>query len=56
MYGSPYEEGKQEFINELHLVMDNWNRPTLVVGDFNILELKMRRIIRRLVIIGLTSF
>ena len=44
VYGSPYEESKQEFIDELHLVMDNWNKPTLVGGDFNIVELKMRKI------------
>jgi hypothetical protein len=44
VYVSPHEDGKQEFINGLHLVMDNWNRPTLVGGDLNIVELKMRRI------------
>jgi hypothetical protein len=28
-YGSSYEEGKEEFIQELHDVMDNWAGPTL---------------------------
>jgi hypothetical protein len=32
----PYEEGKIEFINELHLVLSSWQGPTLVGGDFNL--------------------
>jgi hypothetical protein len=36
IYGSPYEEGKVEFIDELHLVLSNWQGPTLVGGDFNL--------------------
>jgi hypothetical protein len=35
-YGSPYEDGKQEFINELHSLLDNWDGPTLIGGDFNL--------------------
>jgi hypothetical protein len=30
VYGSPYEETKGEFINELHLVLDGWHGPTLM--------------------------
>lgn len=36
IYGSPYEEGKQRFIDELNAVMVNWSGPTLVGGGFNI--------------------
>jgi hypothetical protein len=32
VYGSPYEEGKMEFVDELHSVMDKWNGPTMVGG------------------------
>jgi hypothetical protein len=32
VYGSPYEESKGEFINELHLVMDGWQGSTLLGG------------------------
>jgi hypothetical protein len=38
VYGSPYEETKLEFIDELHLVMGNWEGPTLVGGDFNLVR------------------
>jgi hypothetical protein len=34
VYGSPYEETKTEFIDELHLVMDQWQGPTLVGSGF----------------------
>jgi hypothetical protein len=38
VYGSPYEEGKEEFLSELHtLFLDN-NLPTLVSGDFNLVR------------------
>jgi hypothetical protein len=36
VYGSPYEETKLEFIDELQLVMWNWEGPTLVGSDFNL--------------------
>jgi hypothetical protein len=36
VYGSPYEDGKQEFINELHSLLENWDGPTLIGGDFNL--------------------
>jgi hypothetical protein len=36
VYGSSYKEGKEEFIQELHEVMDNWTGPTLLGGDFNL--------------------
>jgi endonuclease/exonuclease/phosphatase family metal-dependent hydrolase len=36
VYGSSYEEGKAEFIQELHEILDNWSGPTLLGGDFNL--------------------
>jgi len=36
VYGSAYEEGKPEFIIELHELLDNWDVPTLIGGDFNL--------------------
>jgi hypothetical protein len=36
VYGCPYEEGKAEFIDELHIVLASWQGPTLVGGDFNL--------------------
>jgi hypothetical protein len=38
VYGSPYEEGKQAFIDELHSVMAGWQGPTLIGGDFNLIR------------------
>jgi hypothetical protein len=38
VYGSPYEEGKQEFLEELHKVMLSWQGPTLFGGDFNLVR------------------
>ena len=35
VYGCPYDEGKGDFITELHEVMLNWSGPTIVGGDFN---------------------
>jgi hypothetical protein len=32
VYGSPYEEHKSEFLEELNLVMGVWHGPTLVEG------------------------
>ena len=36
VYGSPYDEEKQEFINELENLLDNWDGPTVIGGDFNL--------------------
>lgn len=36
VYGSSYEEGEANFIQELHEVTDYWSRPTLFGGDFNL--------------------
>jgi hypothetical protein len=38
IYGSPYEEGKQEFIDELHQIMHSWQGPFLLGGDFNLVR------------------
>jgi hypothetical protein len=37
VYGSPYDETKLEFIDELHFVMGVWVGPTLV-GEFNLVR------------------
>lgn len=36
VYGLPYEEGKQMFIDELHKVVAVWQGPTLIGCDFNL--------------------
>jgi hypothetical protein len=38
VYGSPYEDKKTEFIDELHLVLAGWQGPVMVGGggDFNL--------------------
>ena len=38
VYGSPYEEGKAEFISELHELFLNWDGPALIGGDFNLVR------------------
>jgi hypothetical protein len=37
-YGSPYEEGKQSLISELHELSLNWNGPFLIGGDINLVR------------------
>lgn len=32
----PYEEGKQEFLDELEMVMNDWSGPIMLGGDFNL--------------------
>jgi hypothetical protein len=38
VYGSSYEEHKLEFLTELELVMNTWQGPTLLGGDFNLVR------------------
>jgi hypothetical protein len=38
VYGSPYEEGKTRFVQELDTFLDNWDRPTVIGGDFNLVS------------------
>jgi hypothetical protein len=38
VYGSPCEEGKEEFISELHSLFLDKNLPTLISGDFNLVR------------------
>jgi hypothetical protein len=38
VYGSPYEESKTEFIEELDKVMGDWKGPTLIGEDFNLVR------------------
>ncbi|KAJ1254666.1 hypothetical protein BS78_01G043500, partial [Paspalum vaginatum] len=40
VYGSPYEEGKQEFLEELDAMVSKWNGPTLIGGDFNLVRFR----------------
>jgi hypothetical protein len=36
VYGSPYVEGKDEFIDELHAILSCWQGHVLIGGDFNL--------------------
>lgn len=38
VYGSPYELGKQEIVDELHKNLDSWDGPTMFGGDFNLIR------------------
>jgi endonuclease/exonuclease/phosphatase family metal-dependent hydrolase len=38
VYGSPYEDGKQKFLDELYSVMSRWQGPTMIAGDFNLIR------------------
>ena len=38
VYGSTYEEGKHEFIDELHSIFDNWDGPMIIGRDFNLVR------------------
>jgi len=38
VYGSPYDNGKEDFINELHDIMDKWQGPIIIGGDFNLVR------------------
>lgn len=38
VYGSPYDSGKPDFIRELQDVMQKWQGPILVGGDFNLVR------------------
>jgi hypothetical protein len=44
VYGSSYEEVKLDFLEELHLIMTNWQGPTLVGGDFNLVQNRKIRV------------
>lgn len=38
VYGSPYEDGKEAVIEELHTVMSSWQGLVMVGGDFNLVR------------------
>jgi hypothetical protein len=38
IYGSPYEESNLDFLAELDGALANWQGPTLVGGDFNLVR------------------
>lgn len=38
IYGSPYEDGKHLFIDELHKIMGAWQGPIILGGDFNLVR------------------
>jgi hypothetical protein len=44
VYGTPYEETKMEFIDELHIIMTDWDGPTLLGGDFNIVISQLEKV------------
>ena len=43
VYGSPYEEGKEEFISELHSILMNTSGPLLIGGDFNLVRYQVEK-------------
>lgn len=38
VYGSPYEQGKQDFIDEIHNILRCWDGPTMFGGDFSLIR------------------
>jgi hypothetical protein len=38
VYGPSYEEQKHDFLDELESVMNLWQGPTLIGGDFNLVR------------------
>jgi hypothetical protein len=38
VYGSPYEELKVSFLDEMEIVMTRWQGPTLIGGDLNLVR------------------
>jgi hypothetical protein len=38
IYGPPYDEKKVEFLEELHIIMEGWQGPTILGGDSNIVR------------------
>lgn len=38
VYGFPYEEGKQMFLDELEKVMGSWTGPIMISGDFKLVR------------------
>ena len=53
VYIPAYEYGKQEFIDELHYVLEDWDGPTLIGGDFNLVRVYLTRTMEILIFIGL---
>jgi hypothetical protein len=43
VYGSPYDEGKEEFISKLHSLFLDTSLPTLVSGDFNLIPKRQKQ-------------
>ena len=54
VYGSAYDHGKQEFINELRTVLSGWVGPMIIGGDFNLIMEAAIRTMGILIFIGLT--
>jgi hypothetical protein len=38
VYGSTYENGKHNFLDELEKIMSSWQVPIMVGGDFNLVR------------------
>jgi hypothetical protein len=43
-YGSPYREENEAFISELHELFLNWDGPTMIGGDFNLVRFQTDKI------------
>jgi exonuclease III len=43
VYGSAYDEGKQEFTDEFHSLFDNWDGPILIGDDFNVVRFRAEK-------------
>jgi exonuclease III len=55
VYGSAYDEHKQEFLEELHSIMGDWDGPTLLGGDFNLIIMLLRRTMVTLLTTGMIA-
>jgi hypothetical protein len=44
IYGSPYEEGKQEFIDEILQIMQSWKGPILLGRDFILVRSSRKKV------------
>lgn len=55
VYGSPYEEGKQEFISELHEMFISWQGSTLIGVILTLLDIKGIRVMGMLTLSGVKN-
>ena len=55
VYGSPYEEGKESFISELHSLFVDCDLMTLIGGDFNLVRFSTDKSNGKIITNGATS-